>query len=434
MNLKALCAFTLAILCALLIAATSSADAQAAGPQRQATLLIMIDGLGYDRVNETVSPNLYRLGETGVRAEMIPVWPTISSPNHYALVTGLYPIHSGLFHNEMLDPRSGALLDVIGVNPASGRMQQTSPREFWMPGEPIWASVAHRGGTSGMIGNWVGWMAEGKRPTWQIPYHPVHTESDARADLALSMLANEEYRTDLLTLFFIEVDEAQHLHGVGSPEANSAIAHVDAVVGNILRGLAERKLSDTVNVVIVSDHGQMNITSDRVIYLQDIIDPGSLETGKPVGGGPVTAIWPKAGKHEAIYQQLSKVAHVTAYRPGEIPARFNCCAPETMPPILLVADVGWSFDVRADKPRIGTFGGHGWDNQLPQIHSSFFAAGPAIKPGVHIQAFENVDVYPLLAVLLNVVPNKADGSIQSLCPILRAPPSSCRGLRPAKSE
>src|SRR5882724_7054619 len=73
-------------------------------------ILISLDGFRWDylKLHPAETPNLRRLAHDGVVADgLIPVYPTNTFPNHYAIVTGLYPSHHGIINNVMFDPRLG---------------------------------------------------------------------------------------------------------------------------------------------------------------------------------------------------------------------------------------------------------------------------------------------------------------------------------------
>jgi hypothetical protein len=56
------------------------------------------------------------------------------------------------------------------------------------------------------------------------------------------------------------------------------------------------------------------------------------------------------------------------------------------------------------------------------MYGVFFAAGPGIRPGTRVPAFENIDVYPFLAALLGLEPARAiDGTLAPLLPVLTGP-------------
>ena len=63
-------------------------------------VLVSIDGFRWDYQDLYDTPALDRLAANGVRAErMIPVFPTLTFPNHYSIATGLYPANHGLIGN-----------------------------------------------------------------------------------------------------------------------------------------------------------------------------------------------------------------------------------------------------------------------------------------------------------------------------------------------
>ncbi|GAB6459353.1 hypothetical protein bcgnr5379_63460 [Bacillus cereus] len=55
------------------------------------------------------------------------------------------------------------------------------------------------------------------------------------------------------------------------------------------------------------------------------------------------------------------------------------------------------------------------------MRAIFIARGPAFRQGATIPAFDNIDVYPLLARLLGIKPAKNDGDIAPLLPALKDP-------------
>lgn len=417
---------SLCILAGLLWNVTATCATQAPESTRQSTVLVLLDGFRADLVDPEQTPHLHRLAQSGARGAMIPVWPTISSPNHWAIVTGLHPRRSGIIHNDMYNPATGEFLDPVGFEASTGRyLDSPSARRFWGHGEPIWASVARQGGTSGMIGQWAGWRAEGNKPSWQIAVSAPHHGRDTRAELLLAALDQDgSSRPDLLTLYSLEVDHAQHEFGVGSNEARAALSSVDRLVGEIVAGLEQKQLTGLVNIVVTADHGMLNIGEGQVVYLDDFVKAEALEI-RPVGTpSPSVSLWPKPGQEAQILAALRRVPHIHPLRPNEIPVRFQCCHPSIAPPILVTADAGWVIKMRKEAS-IPLMGMHGYDNQLTEMQAAFIAAGPAIRSGVRLEPFPTVDIYPLLTTLLNIEPQDNDGSLKPLCPILKAPPAEC---------
>jgi predicted AlkP superfamily pyrophosphatase or phosphodiesterase len=101
-------------------------------------ILISFDGFRPDYLDRFDLPNFKRLGERGVRAEaMIPVFPSLTFPNHYSLVTGLYPEHHGIIENTFHDPDRNQTYSI--------RDQSTVTDGTWYRGEPIWVTAETQG-------------------------------------------------------------------------------------------------------------------------------------------------------------------------------------------------------------------------------------------------------------------------------------------------
>lgn len=62
----------------------------------------------------------------------------------------------------------------------------------------------------------------------------------------------------LLTMYIGDVDTAGHNGGAFSTGVRSALEHVDLGMKKLVGGIAERGLTDKVNLVVVSDHGMTN--------------------------------------------------------------------------------------------------------------------------------------------------------------------------------
>jgi alkaline phosphatase D len=78
-------------------------------------------------------------------------------------------------------------------------------------------------------------------------------------------------------------------------------------------------------------------------------------------------------------------------------------------------------------------GMHGYDPAtMKSMRAIFYATGPDIRPGATVKPFENVNVYPLIAHILNLDPPKVDGSLNVLSEILQEKPAeeSAQGYVP----
>ena len=343
----------------------------------------------------------------GVRAEgLIPSFPTKTFPNHYTLVTGLYPGHHGIVGNAMRDPRTGRTFTMS---------DRTNMGEaIWWGGEPIWNTIERAGGrTAPMF--WPGSEAPigGIRPTHWMPYDHERPNDD-RVDQVLAWLdAPPRERPSFLTLYVSDVDSAGHTYGTESVELRRAVERVDASVGRLVRGIDRLGLSAVVNLVVTADHGMAETSRQRVLIVDELVPPAD---GDIVVLNPTLGVWPRPGREDAVYRRLA-AAHprLTMYRRHETPAHWHFRDHERVPPIIGVMDEGWSVmrrasvrDAFARSPRrVG--GNHGYDPHLRSMRGLFVAAGPAFRAGTVVPAFENVHVYAALCLALGITPEQHDG-------------------------
>src|SRR3982751_6460283 len=89
----------------LLAFATNLQAAHELAPTNRILILISLDAFRSDYLQKFNPPNLNRLAKEGVHAEkLIPVFPSMTFPNHQTIATGLWPEHHGIIHNDFYDP------------------------------------------------------------------------------------------------------------------------------------------------------------------------------------------------------------------------------------------------------------------------------------------------------------------------------------------
>src|SRR5262249_1712919 len=115
-------------------------------------ILISIDGYRADYLDKGHSPVLAALAADGVHAKGLrPVYPSVTYPNHYTLVTGLYPDQHGIVNNIMHD-------EVLGNFSPGNRSANTDGR-WWDGAEPIWVTAEKQGRRTASV-YWPGTQAE----------------------------------------------------------------------------------------------------------------------------------------------------------------------------------------------------------------------------------------------------------------------------------
>jgi predicted AlkP superfamily pyrophosphatase or phosphodiesterase len=381
---------------------------------RPIVILISIDGWRWDYLDRIKPPTLGRLAAAGVRAEgLIPTFPSKTFPNHYTIVTGLYPSRHGIISNTMSDPALPARFSL------SDRAAQQDTR--WWGGEPIWVAVERQGQTAATM-FWPGSDAEiaGDRPTYYERFDE-RMENQARVDKLLEwMRLPEPNRPTFLTLYFDDVDRAGHDFGPDAEELRTAALDIDGAIGRLVTGIEAAGLASRTNYVILSDHGMAGLSRDRTIVLDDYIDVSTVEF---MDTTPIVGANPRSGSAEALYLALKdKHPALHVYRRDDLPEVYRLRSHPRLPAVIAVADDGWTVTTRAtlDRDKNKAPGGmHGYDPQSRSMHGLFIATGPQFRSGVVVPAFENVHVYELLCRLLRLRPAMNDGDPDVTAAFLR---------------
>ncbi|MDB5423215.1 MAG: type phosphodiesterase/nucleotide pyrophosphatase family protein [Phenylobacterium sp.] len=398
-----------ALLIALALAALGGSPARARPAPATLTILVSIDGFRADYLQRGLTPNIAALAATGVRGEaMRPSYPSLTFPNHYTLVTGLRPDRSGIVDNNMEDPRKpGVRFTMSGV--------EISHDPFWWDeAEPLWVT-AERAGVRTATMFWPGsdLPIRGVQPRDWKPYDKKFL-GDQRVDQLLAWVARPAaLRPRFATLYFDEVDAWGHNTGPDSPELNAALQRTDASIGRLVAGLKAHGLYARTNLVVVADHGMAPTSPERVVYVDDLLPKDGY---RQITYGSSAGFEPGAEAEKALLQPHP---HMACWRKGEMPERFHYGRNARVPAVVCLAQTGWLIQTRDGvKQHPVNKGAHGYDPDDPLMAALFVAHGPAFRKGAVQPAFDNVDIYPLLARLIGVTPQPNDGRLADLEPSL----------------
>lgn len=362
-------------------------------------VLVSIDGYRHDYTKKFSPPNLKKLSQEGVQAESLrPVYPSKTFPNHYSIVTGMTAEHHGIVSNEFRDPARDAryaIGDKKSVEDGS-----------WYFGEPIWITA----GLQGMLSAsyfWVGAEADiaGAHPNYFYRYDDSVPVAE-RVDQVLEWLKlDPAKRPHFVSLYMETVDGAAHRYGVESAQLREAVAAVDTQIGRLREGL--KALPFPVNLMVVSDHGMMDVDPKKVIDLDE--KPAAariLSKFQAVGRGPQVLLYLNKGESPAVLDEaegiLAKGArHYRVWRREKM-ARLNYASTPRTGDLIIEPDQPYLVGFRAYAP--STVGAnHGWDPlKNKAMHGIFYAEGPAFKEKFKLPTFDNIHIYPLMLEVLGL--------------------------------
>ncbi|XP_017578041.1 ectonucleotide pyrophosphatase/phosphodiesterase family member 3 [Pygocentrus nattereri] len=391
--------------------------------KRQPLLLISLDGLRaeYQQTWHSLIPVLDKLRTCGTStAFMQPVFPTVTFPNHYSIVTGLYTESHGLVHNSMYDP-------VFDASFSLSNEEKTEPR--WYLGQPIWHTAMYQGLRAGTF-FWPGSDVEinGSFPN-------IYEKFDGTIPYELRILTvlkwlqlPDDQRPDFMTLYMEEPDKSGHNYGPVSGGVISALQKVDIALGQLMNGLKQLNLHECINIIVLADHGMVETSCDRREVLQDIVgDISNLY----VYEGALGRI--RARDKTMTLDAAGLVANMTCKKPDQqikaylkhhLPQRFHYINSRRIEDVSVLVNPRWLFERYPGSLKYCTGGTHGYDNDEPSMQAMFLSYGPKFHSQTEIEPFSSIELYNLMCDVLEITPAENNGTHGSLNHILQSPPYS----------
>ena len=332
---------------------------------------------------------------------MLPSFPSVTFPNHYTLVTGLYPESHGIVGNSFWDPDFGQ--EFYYTDPA--RSMQPF---WWSGGEPVWVT-AEKTGVKTAIHMWPGSEAGMEFSATYLDKFNGSEILSRKTERILGLLdlpgeqehAGPALRPQLIAAYVPVVDSDGHTYGPNSTEIWSTISDVDVMLHHLFIGLEERDLTDLVNVIVVSDHGMATTSTGRCVQLDDLID---LDLVEHIDGWPLYGLRPKdpidlRGLYDRLLVESQATGNFEVYlRDENMPERYHFSKNDRIAPLWVVPKTGWAivhkedFDVKQAKANGKVYhprGLHGYDHEHPLMRAIFVARGPAFphKPNSRLEVF-----------------------------------------------
>ncbi|TKA68102.1 hypothetical protein B0A55_08577 [Friedmanniomyces simplex] len=405
------------------------------------TILISLDGFRADFLRRNLTKTLASFVRQGVSPKyMLPSFPSLTFPNHFTLVTGMHPESHGIVGNTFYDPLLGK--EFHYTDPTRSMQPE------WWDAEPIWVTAEKNGVRTG-VHMWPGSEVSGGIEGVEASYVD-HYNGDERLDNkvkrvlgwldlpgALDVPSGDaanlqlELRPQLIAAYVPDVDADGHAYGPNSTYIRSTIAEVDGMLGSLFEGIADRNLTEIINIIIVSDHGMATTSVNRLIQFEDLIDPSLIEY---IDGWPLYGLRPfdsRPEKLQKLYDDLQQKSQLPEnnhafevyLRDRDMPDRYHFRNNDRIAPLWLVPKAGWAivtkdeFDVAAGRRDSETYhprGLHGYDNQHPLMRAIFVASGPAFPhlPGSELAPFQNTEVYNIVCDSFGLEPVANNGTLR----------------------
>ncbi|AYL96889.1 ectonucleotide pyrophosphatase/phosphodiesterase [Mucilaginibacter celer] len=377
-------------------------------------ILISADGFRYDYAKKYNAQHLLALSGEGVQAEsMIPSYPSVTFPNHYALVSGLYPSHSGLVNNVFYDRERGDSYSM-------GDKQKVKDSS-WYFGTPLWVLAEQQKMLSASF-YWVASEAaiQGINPSYYYIYNEKIAIHDRISAVVNWLKLPEEKRPHFITFYFPQVDHAGHVFSPDAPETEHEVHFVDSAVNELNKAVKTTGLN--VNFIFVADHGMTKVYRDHPIGIPAAIDTNKFKIS---GDGILVELYAKDKTAiQPAYEQLKAEAKdYDVYLKTNMPANLHYSAADDwhnrIGDILLIPHYPKVFNLWNRKTL--NMGWHGYDPyKVKDMHATFLAWGPAFKPHTEVPPFKNVDVFNLVNRILGLkYSGKTDGTDELADKVLR---------------
>ena len=379
-------------------------------------------------------PNLRKLiAEGAYSTAMRPVNPTVTWPNHTAIVTGVDASVHGVLYNGLPVRRDSRieieesvdkanLVQATTVYDLAFRAGLTTAEVDWVAiqnsGTITW-SFAEEPNGEGAVERELG--AAGIVTAEQIrtfPKLPITERDEHWQNAAIQIL--KVHKPNLMLLHFLTTDSVQHQYAPNTLAADTALALADQRVGSILQAIREIGIEKKTTIIVVSDHGFKTVR--KLIHPRTVLrNQGSDVFVVPEGGTAMVYIMNEAKRTDLLHSLPQQFAAIEGIARVITPAQFSELgypAPEKnerMADLVLAASDGYAFDGKSDvepvSESVSPIGSHGYLNTDPDMNAIFIAWGAGIRKGMQLPEIRNVDVAPTIARLLGIEMTGVSGHV-----------------------
>ncbi|OCT80153.1 hypothetical protein XELAEV_18026967mg [Xenopus laevis] len=386
-------------------------------------LLFSLDGFRSEYLHTwgELLPVISKLRKCGTyTTNLRPVYPSKTFPNHYSIVTGLYPESHGLVDNKMYDPKRNAFFTLRNT-------EKFHPS--WYQGEPIWITAMNQGLKAATF-FWPGSdvKIKGTYPNIYKMYNSTVKFEERVMSILRWLRLPEQERPHFYTLYLEEPDHSGHGHGPVSSAVIKALMGVDRIVGMLMDGLKQMQLDKCINLILASDHGMEEARCENVAFLSSFLEPSDSFIVIP---GPAARLRPTKLPDEYFSFDYTGIAkkltcrepnqHFKAYFKQNLPKRFHFAKNDRIELLNFYTDPKWQVAKTKSDAKTCVGGFHGSDNRFESMQALFIGFGPGFKFKTEVEPFENIEIYNLMCDLLGITSATNNGTHGSLNHLLKNP-------------
>ena len=431
-------------------------------------LVIVIDGLRPDYVTPKIMPFLSEIQEQGFSAQNHhAVFPSSTRINAASIATGAHPYKHGIPNNLLYLPQvsmdrvlhTGNIADLkliedmtaeqIITTLSLGEILSKQDKKLFISssGSPGAAYLLNHQLDTGVIVNREIILPDTLAPVVEkILGPPVDLSERPRKKTvkrlvdALLKIGIDYIKADVMIAWITEPDGTAHSNGIGAPLTLEVLKFVDSEISRIFNGLKHRGISDSTNIMIISDHGFSTRRGEKSI--SSLLTENGLKKDKSSLDVIIAkeAIYVNKNKAEMIPKIVSLLQQTAWIGPIFTRGQNDSSIEGWVPGTLSYKTIMWDHNRASDILTSGNWshesnefgfkgmvflpGVAGHNSTSPyDIRSTFIATGPDIKTQtVSIVPSGNIDIVPTTLNLLGVrIPEVMDG--RAMTEILKDGPS-----------
>ena len=341
-------------------------------------IMVSLDGFRYDYLERDITPNLKKFESEGIRASSLkPVFPSSTFPNHLSIITGMYAENHGIISNNFKNYYTGETYSISKPHSMNNAK--------WYLGEPFWTS-ARRQGIKTASYFWPGSEvdAEYMKPDYYCRFSKDSAYLKRINGVIEWLKLPYAERPKFITLYLEETDSRGHAFGPESGEINSAIGMLDSLIGLLEHKVNDIGLKDSVNFIVLSDHGMASISKDSIIKIDEILRGRKCD--KEVYGAYAMIY---AENPDDIYDVLKlNEFHFKVYKKEDMPEYLHYSKNALIGDVIMIADKGWMINEDKDSGYSGNLeGAHGFDPVDIDMHGYFWQKARHSKPELMPEQF-----------------------------------------------